>query len=190
MKPIESYMDSFDAYLTWFGHAIDEVPLLAAVYSGYAVYFGSVEDDEGKDTIDAYCIQQGREFLWGVQLGWNVRWILDEAHKEHLVFTARLCRERIAHKEFFVYGELLGELPISSDVPTVEVSFVRKGYLGDNGPFRLPVVRGAVWRDVAGNRRIFIVNMSGYPQPFTYDDGVNRKTVMLPPRGVVSEALR
>ena len=183
-------MDSFDAYLTWFGHAIDEVPLLAAVYSGYAVYFGSVEDDEGKDTIDAYCIQQGREFLWGVQLGWNVRWILDEAHREYLAFVARLCRERVAHKEFFVYGELLGDLPISSDVPTAEVAFERYGYLGDKGPFHVPVVSGMVWRDPAGNRRAFIVNVSGNSQTFTYDYGANHKTVTLPPRSVVSEVLR
>ena len=186
----EPYMDSFDAHLTWFGRASDEVPLLPAVYSGYAVYFGSVEDDGGKDTIDAFCARQGQDFLWGVQLGWNVRWILDEAHREYLAFVARLCRERVVHKEFFVYGELLGDLPISSDVPTAEVAFERYGYLGDKGPFHVPVVSGMVWCDPAGNRRAFIVNVSGNSQTFTYDYGANHKTVTLPPRSVVSEVLR
>ena len=35
-------MDSFDAHLTWFGHAYEDVPMLPAVYSGYMVYFSCV----------------------------------------------------------------------------------------------------------------------------------------------------
>ena len=179
----EPYMDSFDAHLTWFGHAFDDVPVLPAVYSGYAVYFSSMED--AKDSLDSYCAQQGQDFLWGIQLGWTDPWILDDAHKEHLAFTERLCRTRIENKEFFLTGELLGELPTPPDVPTVEVKWQRRGNYCDGTRFRMPAVRGAVWRDAAGHRRVFLVNISGKTQTFTYSDGMSRKTVTLAPRRVV-----
>lgn len=179
----EPYMDSFDAHLTWFGHAFDDVPVLPAVYSGYAVYFSSMED--AKDSLDSYCAQQGQDFLRGIQLGWTDPWILDDAHKEHLAFTERLCRTRIENKEFFLTGELLGELPTPPDVPTVEVKWQRRGNYCDGTRFRMPAVRGAVWRDAAGHRRVFLVNISGKTQTFTYSDGMSRKTVTLAPRRVV-----
>ena len=33
----EPYKDSFDAFLTWFWNLPNDVPLLPAVYSGYAL---------------------------------------------------------------------------------------------------------------------------------------------------------
>ncbi|MBQ3289709.1 MAG: hypothetical protein IJH50_09900 [Kiritimatiellae bacterium] len=184
----ETYMDSFDAHLTWFGHAFDDVPVLPAVYSGYAVYFSSVEDE--KDTLDSYCAQQGRDFLWGVQLGWTDPWILDDAHREHLEFTARLCRERIARKEFFLNGELLGELPTPPGMPTVEVQWRRRGNYCDGSRFRAPAAFGAVWSDFGRKRRcVMLVNISGAAQTFAYGMGAARKSAVLPPRSVVSEIL-
>ena len=115
--------------------------------------------------------------------------VRDEAYREHLAFMARLCRERIAHKEFFVYGGLLGELPLPPDMPTIEVQLKRKGYLGDNKPFETPAVRGAVWCDTAGRRCVFIVNVSGSAQTFSYGSGTDCKTVTLRPRSVVSEMI-
>ena len=156
----EPYMDSFDAHLTWFGHAYDDVPVLPAVYSGYTIYFSSMED--AKDNLDSYCAQQGQDFLWGVQLGWTDPWILDDAHKDHLAFTARLARERIAHKDFFLNGELLGEPPTPPEMPTVEVKWNRRGNYCDGTRFRMPAVRGAIWRDFTGKRQyIVLVNISG-----------------------------
>ena len=181
----EPYMDSFDAHLTWFGHAYDDVPVLPAVYSGYTVYFSSMESE--KDSFDSYCAQQGQDFLWGCQIGWTDPWILDDAHKEHLAFTARLCRERIAHKEFFLEGELLGELPTPPELPTVEVKWNRRGNYCDGTRFRMPAVRGAVWRDRKGRRYVVLVNISGDTQTFTYGTGAAQKTVTLPPRSVISE---
>ena len=181
----EPYLDSFDAHLTWFGHSFDDVPLLPAVYSGYAVYFASMED--AKDTLDSYCAQQGQDFLWGIQLGWTDPWILDDKHTEHLVFTTRLCRERLANKEFFLEGELMGELPTPPDVPMVEVQWRRVGNYCNSSRFKTPAVRAAVWRDGPGNRRAFFVNISGEAQSFTYGSGAERKRIVIPPRSVAAE---
>lgn len=182
----EPYMDSFDAHLTWFCHAYDDVPMLPAIYSGYTVYFSSVSDK--KDSLDSFCAQQGRDFIFGCQLGWNDPWILDDDHKEHLAFVERLCRERIAHKDFFLTGELMGELPTPQDMPTVEVQWKRVGMYCDSTLFRMPAVIGAVWRDFDGTQRYTVlVNVSGDEQAFTCGDGAMRKTVVIPPRSVVSE---
>ena len=181
----EPYMDSFDAHLTWFGHAYDDVPMLPAIYSGYAVYFSSVSDK--KDSLDSFCAQQGRDFIFGCQLGWNDPWILDDAHREHLAFVERLCRERIAHKDFFLTGELLGELPTPEGLPTVDVKWNRIGMYYDSTFFKMPAVLGAVWRDFEGTRRYTVlVNISGDEQTFTYDGGAGRKTITISPRSVSS----
>ena len=182
----EPYMDSFDAHLTWFCHAYDDVPMLPAIYSGYAVYFSSVSDK--KDSLDSFCAQQGRDFIFGCQLGWNDPWILDDAHREHLAFVERLCRERIAHKDFFLTGELLGELPTPDGLPTVDVTWNRIGMYYDSTSFKMPAALGAVWRDFEGTRRYTVlVNISGDEQTFAYDNGTGRKTITLPPRSVMSQ---
>ena len=179
-------MDSFDAHLTWFCHAYDDVPMLSAVYSGYTVYFSCVSDK--RDSLDSFCAQNGQDFLWGIQIGWNDPWIVDDAHREHFAFVARLARERIAHKEFFLEGELMGELPTPPGLPTVEVKWNRIGMYYDSTRFRMPAVRGAVWCDFTGKRQyIVLVNISGDTQTFTYGTGAAQKTVTIPPRSVSSE---
>jgi len=65
------------------------------------------------------------------------------------------------------------------------VKWQRRGNYCDGTRFRMPAVRGAVWRDAAGHRRVFLVNISGKTQTFTYSDGMSRKTVTLAPRRVV-----
>ena len=182
----EPYMDSFDAHLTWFGHSFDDVPMLPAIYSGYTVYFSSVSDP--KDTLDSFCAQQGRDFVFGCQIGWNDPWILDDAHKEHLAFVARLAKARVANKDFFLTGELLGELPAPPELPTVEVQWNRIGMYYSSTRFRMPAVIGSVWRDASGGRRrVFLVNISGEPQSFAYDCDGKRITVVVPPRDVVAK---
>ena len=37
------------------------------------------------------------------------------------------CHERIPHKDYVLTGELLGELPTPSEMPTVEVQWKRIG---------------------------------------------------------------
>ncbi len=191
----EPYIDSFDAFLAWFVRTPYDVPMLPAVYSGYTVYFSSPQD--AKDSLDAYCAMQGRDFLWGCQLGWNSGWPFNSKHKEHLAFTLRLCRERLAHKDFFVYGELLGELPLGgsqlvatatggtrscASVPTLEGTWNRKPACH----FRLPAAMGTLWRARDGRRLACLVNVSGKELRVTCQlDGTDR-TLTLAPRSVTS----
>jgi hypothetical protein len=187
----EPYMDNVDAFLAWTPRFQEDVPLLPAVYSGYAVYFSSPEHPA--DSLDAFCAQQGRDFLWGCQLGWNTEWILDNNHRGHLAFETALCRERIARKDFLVYGELLGELPTPNDIPMMDVLWNRESPHHAS----LPAVMGTLWADTDHKRAcVFLVNISGAPQKFTFrpataaafpwprENGLY--TVTLPPRTVQS----
>ena len=181
----EPYIDSFDAFLAWFARTPYDVPMLPAVYSGYTVYFSSPQD--AKDTLDAYCAMQGRDFLWGCQLGWNSNWPFNGAHKEHLAFTLRLCRERLAHKDFFVYGELLGEIPMGgtrscASIPLIEGTWNRKPACH----FRLPPAMGTLWQARDGRRLACIVNVSGKELRVTCQLGGTDRTLTLAPRSVTS----
>ena len=175
----EPYTDSFDAYLAWFARSAEDIPFLPAVYSGYTVYFSSPQDSH--DSLDSFCAMQGRDFLWGCQLGWNPPWILDTAHEGHRAFTVRLCRERLAHKQFFLEGELMGELPTPPGFPTVEVNWHRKPSVS----CRMPAVMGTVWRDAEGKRScVCLVNVSGEEQTFPYRLNGTDGRATLPPRSV------
>jgi hypothetical protein len=154
----EPYMDTIDAYLAWSPRNQEDVPLLPAVYSGYTIYFTSPQ--AAGDSVDAFCAAQGRDFLWGCQLGWNDPWILRDEHREKQRFQHELCRYRVAAKAFFVYGQLVDELRLAGCVPQATQVWNR------NRPHeaRLPAVQGTVWRDGAGRLAVFVINTSGSPQ--------------------------
>ena len=176
----EPYMDSFDAFLTWMENTPKDVPLLPAVYSGYALYFGSIQSK--KDSLDSYCALQSRMFLWGFQLGWSGTLLMNKGKEEYAEFTRKLCRARLDNLDCFLYGELAGELIPIGEVPMVDVKWEYK----DVGEFKVPAVSGTVWRNSKGDVCCFAVNISGEEQkivfrPFGNSDPVS---ATLPPRSV------
>jgi hypothetical protein len=173
-------MDSFDAFLTWIENTPKDVPLLSAVYSGYALYFGSIQSK--KDSLDSYCALQARMFLWGFQLGWSGTLLLDKGKAEYAEFARKLCRARLDNLDCFLYGELVGELIPIGEVPMVDVKWEYK----DVGEFKVPAVSGTVWRNSKGDVCCFAANISGVEQkinfrPFGNSDPVS---ATLPPRSV------
>ena len=173
--------DSFDAFLTWFAYRSCDVPMLPAVYSGYALFFGSTQSSQ--DSLDSYCALQGKAFLWGCQLGWNSTWLLRDNRREYLDFTVKLCRERLDNLEFLLEGELLCELPTPHEVPEVEIAWNRE----KSGNFKVPAVMGTLWRNGNGSRkRAFLVNVSDSEQLFApcIGSGCNLAPVRISPRSV------
>jgi len=166
----EPYMDSFDAFLTWFGNNPNDVPLLPAVYSGYALYFGCSQSRN--DSFDSYCALQARSFLWGCQLGWNGTILMDKDKEEFVPFTHKLCRTRLENLDCFLYGELVGELIPVGEVPMVDVKWERDKV----GEFKVPAIMSAVWLSDKGERRAFIVNISGDERRFEYKFTPNGET--------------
>ena len=165
----EPFMDSLDAFLAWNERAPNDVPLLPAVYSGRTVYFSSPQDR--RDSLDAFCAVQGRDFLWGCQLGWY--WgsdhFFDSRNTDRISFVTALCRERIARKDFLVYGELLGEVSVTSGAPQMDLALNRirtKNVVR----CRMPSVRGTVWKDAQGkNLLACLVNVSSSERTVTWN---------------------
>ncbi|MDD2598794.1 MAG: DUF6259 domain-containing protein [Kiritimatiellae bacterium] len=159
----EPYMDNIDAYLTWNPRHAADIPLLPAVYSGYTIYFSSPQS--AADTLDAFCAAQGRDFLWGCQLGWNSSWILEENHREKQRFQYELCRYRAAARDFMLYGQLLDDLKIGGEVPSAPHIWHRSTAHSAN----LPITMGTVWRAQDGREACFLVNVTSQPQKIRID---------------------
>jgi hypothetical protein len=160
----ECYMDNIDGFLVWNPRVEQDVPLLPAVYAGHTVYFSSPRSPA--DTVEAFRAAQGRDFLWGCQLGWNGNWILDPAHRDKADFLEALCRCRLRAPEFLVYGRLLGEAVLTPAPPSENVTWNRE----TPHPATLPQVLATVWSDgdQSDRRGVFAVNWSSRPQAFAW----------------------
>lgn len=159
----EPYMDNIDAYLAWNPRYETDVPLLPAIYSGYTIYFTSPQD--GIDSLDAFVMAQGRDFLWGCQLGWNNDWLLSPEHQAKLAFELELGRMRLAGKDFMVFGELLDEVRPQSPQPVLTTVWNRTS----RHTASLPAVQGTLWRARDGRLAVFLVNYGDRPGAITYE---------------------
>ena len=158
----EPFMDNIHAFLTWTQNNDTDVPLLPAVYSGYTTYFSSPQ--AGGDSLVAFRAAQGRDFMFGCQIGWHYFDILNDSHKEKFDFSMRLAELRLATKEFMVFGELIGEIKPINAVPKLTMTW------GMRHPHTvtLPAVQGFEWTDAKRRSCIYIINYSDSIQRFAY----------------------
>ena len=159
----EPYMDNIHGFLAWNPRNDTDVPLLPAVYSGYTTYFTSPQD--ATDTLVAFRAAQGRDAMWGCQIGWHYFDILNDAHKEKFEFSMRLAELRLATKEFMVFGELLGEVKPLNSVPTLTMTWGRQ----KPHTASMPAVQGYEWADARRRRCIYIINYSDSMQSFEFN---------------------
>ncbi|MBO4344615.1 MAG: hypothetical protein J5833_02595, partial [Victivallales bacterium] len=159
----EPYMDNIHASLAWEPRQDTDVPLLPAVYSGYTTYFTSPQ--EATDTLVAFRAAQGRDFMWGCQIGWHYFDILTDAHKEKFDFSMRLAKLRLATKDFMVFGELIGEVEPLNTIPIINMTW---GYRTPHTA-TLPAVQSYQWADGNGRRCLYIINYSDSVQRFEFN---------------------
>lgn len=158
----EPYMDTIDAFLAWSPRFAVDVPLLPAVYSGYTVYFTSPQDP--KDDLPAFALAQGRDFLWGCQLGWNSSWLLEPKHDAKLDFMLRASELRLAAKDFTVLGQLLDEIRPLEPVPPLTVTWHRT----TPHPATLPSAQGTIWRAADGRLAALFFNAAAEPRELAW----------------------
>ena len=158
----DQWLDLIDGYLLCGAPHDDEVPFFPAVYSGYAIYFGSEENlCDPEDTFESW---QYRQFTWGVLPGWFDRWDLgDRRFERQRGITARLARIRRAAAEFLVYGSLMDKVRFSPPPPVREY---RMNYLWRPSTWidkvHMPEIHGTVWRDLSGRAcAVFVANATG-----------------------------
>ena len=91
-------------------------------------------------------------------------------------------RARLENLDSFLYSELVGALIPVDEVPMVDVKWEYK----DVGEFKAPAIMSSVWLNDKGERRAFIVNISGEERQFEFKFTPNGEThsATLPPRSV------
>ena len=170
----DPYMDNIHGFLTWTERMENAVPLLPAIYSGYTYYFANPASPQ--DTLLAFRMSQGHDFLWGVQFGWNSDFLQREKYAEYWAYEMELAKLRAATLDYLSRGELMGELYPKNQLPTVTDTW--HWHVNRNSNPRevtLPAVEGSWWQDGKGDLCLYIINYSDQVQVFEYD---------LPKRGV------
>lgn len=190
----EPYMDNVDSFLIWTPREQNEIPMITAVYSGYALYFASnrafTYGFYGKSQSgygdESFCMLQARDFVWGSQIGWEDSLLLEPEHAAKLEFQARLARIRSKMTAFMSDGELISILESSTDIPEIQGTW--NTWNGDQ-PVSIKAVHGALWKDSDGSYAVIFANADIIPHEFTYSiDGISTQTVKVPARdGLVVE---
>ena len=167
-KPITSelsgdqWLDLIDGYLLCGAPHDDEVPFMPAVYSGYAVYFGSEENM--CDPEDTFLSWQMRQFTWGVLPGWFDRWDIGEPKFERQRgVISRLARIRRELADFMVYGRLVDEVRFA-DPPQIREYRMNHLWRPETWIDRvhMPDLHGTVWNSMDGSAVAAVVaNASG-----------------------------
>jgi len=115
----ETWIDLIDHFLDASGpRTSEDVPLFAAVYSGYALSHGNrIPDDvDGRTAF----LENFRNVLSGEALGWIGCWtVLFDKHLERAKLLYRVALAREAAKDFLVYGTLENELRAEKADPDV-----------------------------------------------------------------------
>ena len=102
-------LDYFDAFLNATEHCAEDVPFFPAVYSGYAIYYGT--EVHWKDDDAARFAMCARTFASGVAIGWIPGYeIASPAFKTHsgIYYTFGLARK--SARDYLAYGSLVDEL--------------------------------------------------------------------------------
>jgi len=158
----EPYMDNLNAFLIWNPRYDNEIPMMSAVYSGHSIYFSS--PSAVNDELRAFCASQGRDWLWGCQLGWMGFELLAPANRAKAEYLRELCKQRLAAAKFMVHGELLGEVKPLNDVPKIELTWNRERA----HKAVLPAAMATLWRAPDGQLAVAMTNWDDSEHAFRY----------------------
>jgi hypothetical protein len=159
----ECYMDVCDGQLVVTAATGEDVPFFPAVYSGYAIYFGTRQS--ARKAFDPTFALMAREFTWGVVNGWSDDWYPNRWGTEKRTAEAAVAfaRAREANRDLFVYGTLEDELrpvsPLEMRTHVWKGTWTKTAYTGD-----VAVVTGTWWKDRAGKSVLSAVNTTDDPQ--------------------------
>jgi len=162
-EPYVDYMQGFlGAHLE---RNDDDVPLVQAIYSGYATSVGRFENK--RDPADTFATIQGDSFVWGIMPGWFKPTF--QYNKEKLDLAVKLSRYRMAAKDFLVYGELVGEVQILPKADKI-VRTVYGPYFKVNARLKkFKPLQGSIWRTYDGKSLgIVVMNMDSKPRRATF----------------------
>jgi hypothetical protein len=170
----EPYVDEIDAYELWCPNCAEDVPMIPAVYSGYAIFYGG--STSASYTTEAFRAAEGRNFLWGMQTGYADGWILADNQADKLEYSIKLAELRTSNSEFFIDGELIEEIQNLAKVDALKVVW---RIWGPKVEVSLPPVMATRWRSSSGAELVAIANFTDRRQPF--DGGAENLKLSLSP---------
>lgn len=170
----EPYIDEIDGFELWCPNCAEDVPMIPAVYSGYAIFYGG--STSSSYTTEAFRASEGRNFLWGMQTGYTDPWILAENQSEKLDYVVRLAELRGANMEFFIDGELVEEVPNLAKADALKVVWK---IWGPKVEVSVPPVMATRWKAPSGAELVAVANFSNSEQPF--DGGSEKLRLSLAP---------
>jgi hypothetical protein len=158
----EPYLGGLDGFLVWTTRLGNSIPMLTAVYSGYASYFGT--NTFFNYTDRAWIMREGRDFLWGCQNGWmSPGQLLSPGNAAKAAFLRQVGKYRVVGSEYLNYGELVGLV----DHPSRTVTEPWPSH--DAGEVTLPAVQGSVWKAADGSLGVFLVNYDARPNTIRFE---------------------
>ena len=159
------YLDFIDGYL---GIGAlpqpDDVPLHPAMYSGYAVYFGSSQSL--RDPIESFYRVQAQAFVRGVVPGWHDRYnITSSEFSRQQKYIGDIARFRRAAKKFMVYGFLDNEVRMLDEQKFTDCRVEQVWRPQYSALWQMPDVFGTIWQDVDGkSTAVVLANAAGVPR--------------------------
>jgi len=162
----EAYMDVVDGFLIWNYRRPEWIPLYATVYADMTCAFCSPACPGDDET--AFAMKQGRDFVWGTQLGWMSFWLLEPGNRGKADYLKTLAQARLDWNRFFSYGEFLR--PPVLQCPGEVTS---KWIIGSNQQAQVtrPAILGSAWRSRQGEVAVILTNT----------DNRERKARLMPP---------
>ena len=110
----EMWIDLVDHYLDATPRNQYDVPLFAAVYSGYALSHGARIPTDGTDDR-TYFRENCRTVLCGEAMGWvHVGTVLHDRYRPQAEVLHRIAQARASAEDFLVFGTLEGEMRAES----------------------------------------------------------------------------
>jgi len=150
----ETSLDRYDAHsMTVHGDPY-EIPLIPAVYGGYAVLFGSGLHLETQPT--SATVSLGRSFLWGTAHGWT-QYAIEIKRQHTRLLLRQLVQLRRQLDDFVIYGRLLPPPPTTG--PVGEIKLDAWNVFGSLRPVEtVDACETTMWQSDNGRRVLLVLN--------------------------------
>ncbi len=112
----DAYLPLFDGFLPWRWTEENQIPLFAAIYSGYTQFTGREYNQTTKGDPESFFVKAASQLVQSEQIGW---FILSDLLQdpERLVFIKQAAHLRKQLLPYFNEGEMLEPLKFRGEVP-------------------------------------------------------------------------
>lgn len=166
----EPFMAGIPAYLMWMPCPDYQVPLFAAVYSGYVITFGRAFYDADLQQPEAFAAKIAQMLVWGCQLGWIrnsvAEKLLSAEHTSDAEFLDSVCRAFASGREYLIEGHMCRPPVALTPMEVLTTNWYYRP--GQAHTVQLPCLMATLWRSLAGSQAFAVANLSEKTREVTY----------------------